>query len=155
MWSIKHNFPFYTKEEEDISSPLSTKKSENSLSASLRMPLSIQLYVYRQRKYAHGGRGLRDPHLPRDLCPWRQHSSPTRISHVRQLPQPRDIGYCWITRHPRPRNKASHLPMLIPGTQASYTFPQLTWPSNYLSRIFANPWSEKVNKDSIKEWGVA
>lgn len=100
-WGKGGDFPF-----------LITKKSENSFNDFLRMSLSLQLYVKRQRKYK-----MRSS---RRCEPWSQHSPPLVFPHACHLPQSRDIAYCWIMRHQRARDTASHLPMLLPDSKLSH-----------------------------------
>lgn len=52
--------------------------------------------------------------------PWSQRSLPLVFLHACHLPQSRDIAYCWIMRHQRARDTASHLPMLLPDSQLSH-----------------------------------
>lgn len=86
-WGKGGDFPF-----------LITKKSENSFNDFLRMSLSLQLYVKRQRKYTHVGRDLIFP----EMWTLKPAFSSSRISAC--LPPSSVERYCLLLDYEAPKS---------------------------------------------------
>lgn len=121
---------------------------KNLFNAFLRMCLFPSLYVEKQEKCILSEISSQTLILPET---WAQQpaSSSHHNSRACQLPQSRYTDECWITRHRRFRNKASHLPMLLPDTQTPHLFLQVTRPSNYLTRTYCQLQSAKMTKENV------
>lgn len=152
MWSIDHHFPLWA--EEGISPPWAPRRAKIPSMHSLRFSFPPALCL-KAWKYTHTSRGLlRDLTFP-ETCTLKPAFSSYHNSIW--LPPSSDERHClladlWGTKDLGMRHSISLCFSQIPKY---HIFLQLTWPSNYLTRTFASPWSEDVSKDNVQQWGVS